>query len=338
MCVCVYLAPNLWQIHRCAYYLRAVKDVALSSTQAAKTTTATRNENKHSGGKQFQAGTETKTATHRSTDTHTHTYFQRKVAAAERDVSLQVCALCVCVLCGHCSRSFCTFCGTTLYQRHLTDCKGRGAEEGERERGEQRRQAEGNGNGSAVCFARAAQDPHSSQKCQSHVYGRFPCMCAYALYNTVCVCVSVCNACVCQRRGISFAHFHLTHCLLKWHFKVRSLLAQHKFPLFHFASFLQLQQQQRQQQQQQRLLLTCIAVGFWRVAASFRRRRRWRLRLSLIFAALFSAFSDFRGIYINRHTLTYTAHTQKHSLSHTHTPPHTLTGHSFTLHICLAFL
>lgn len=33
LCVCVRsLAPNLWQIHRCAYYLRPVKDVALSCT------------------------------------------------------------------------------------------------------------------------------------------------------------------------------------------------------------------------------------------------------------------------------------------------------------------
>lgn len=158
--------------------------------------------------------------------------------------------VCVCVLCGHCSRSFCTFCGTTLYQRHLTDCKGSG--EAERERA---------GKGSAAYLARATQDPHSSQKCQSHVYGSFLHACVHsALYNTVCVLVFLVG------KGDLLSH--LTHCLLKWHFKVRSLLAQHKFPLFHFASFLQLQQQQ----QQQRLLLTCIAVAFWRMAASFRRR------------------------------------------------------------------
>lgn len=213
------------------------------------------------------------------------------------------------MLCGHCSRSFCTFCGTTLYQRHLTDCKGSG--EAERERA---------GKGSAAYLARATQDPHSSQKCQSHVYGSFLHACVHsALYNTVCVCVH----CLCfwSARGICSPTSTSPIAYSSGTSKCALCLPNINFHYFISPRFCNYSNNKNNNSDCYSLVLPLL-FGEWppRFVVDY----AWRLRLSLIFAALFSAFSDFRGIYINSHTLspvhahTHIHNTHKNTLSHTH--------------------
>lgn len=236
------------------------KDVALSSTAATTTTTTIKaNTAAESNFKLRLKQRQPPTQAHTHTYKYSHTHILQVKSSSSRTwrACVSAASVCVCVCYADiAAAAFVRFAGTTLYQRHLTDCKHRAG--GERERGRGGRQRSMLCPGSARCSVQSKMPVTRLRQFRMHVH-----VCTLHLCMWVCV----------IRSPLPLPHTP-THCLLKWHFKVRSLLAQHKFPLFHFASFLQQQQQQRQQQ---RLLLTCTAddVGVfvfrWFLLLYFRR-------------------------------------------------------------------